>query len=81
MEELEREIEDLKEEIEDLEAERLKKELELKKKESNILPYKIKACKYRERNYCAYFKDATTDADCMDCISQWDVWQRKEGRC
>ena len=77
MEELEAEIEELKEEIEDLEAERLKKEIELKKNESAILPYKVKACRYRKDDYCEHFKGSTTDNDCSDCINSWDIWQKR----
>lgn len=76
MEELENEIADLKDNIEELETELRRKEGELSEKENVILPYKVKACKYRKDDYCQHFKDKTSDGDCMDCISSWDIWQK-----
>ena len=74
---LEEEAEDLKGDISELEVELQTKRSELNEKENEMLPYKVKLCKYRKENYCNHFKESTSDDDCSDCIHTYDIWKKR----
>ena len=73
----ETEIAELEAEIKEMEDVIKQKLGELEQKKRSFQPQKIKMCKYREGDYCTHFKEPTSDSDCSDCISAYDIWRKK----